>query len=146
MHKILNFCVQCRTNQFCPSNTLSFITVSNEIAKVMFLHLSVCPQGGVCLGACWDSTSPPEQTPQEHTPWEQTLPWRRPPEETPPSRWLLQRTVRILLECILVILMRSFPRVYWFLFDSAPSPRLPTIRLIYRYIKSKKREIYLFDQ
>ena len=30
-------------------------TVRNEVAKVMFLHLCVCPQGGVCLvpGGAW---------------------------------------------------------------------------------------------
>ena len=32
------------------------ITVRNEVAKVMFLHLYVCPQGGVCLSVCWDTT------------------------------------------------------------------------------------------
>ena len=43
---------------------------------------------GVCLSACWD-----------------TPPWTDPPHgqtPPPPSRRLLQRTVRILLECILV--------------------------------------------
>ena len=51
-----------------------FFTVRNEVAKVMFLHLSVilfmgrglwfCSRGGVCLSACWDTTpSPQEQTP-----------------------------------------------------------------------------------
>ena len=46
-------------------------TVRNEVAKVMFLHLSVCPQGGVCLSACWDTTPPSTQEqapPQEQTP------------------------------------------------------------------------------
>ena len=59
------------------------ITVRNEVAKAVFLHLSVCPRG-VCLSACWDTTPP--------------LGSRHPP----PSRRLLLRTVRILLECILV--------------------------------------------
>ena len=68
------------------------VTVRNEVAKVMFLHLSVCPQG-VCLSACWDTTPPgagtppPEQapkgagtptragpTPQEQPPREQAPP------------------------------------------------------------------------
>ena len=35
------------------------ITVHNEVAKVMFLHLSVCPQGGICLSAFWDGMPPP---------------------------------------------------------------------------------------
>ena len=39
------------------------ITVRNEVVKVMFLHLSVCPQGEVCLSACWDTTKPLEQAP-----------------------------------------------------------------------------------
>ena len=39
---------------------------SEVVAKVMFLQVSVCPQGGgVCLGACWDANTPPQtrQTP-----------------------------------------------------------------------------------
>ena len=36
-------------------------TVRNEVAKVMFLQLSVCPQWGVCLSASWD-THPPTRT------------------------------------------------------------------------------------
>ena len=59
----------------------------------MFLHLSVsyCVHrgGGVCLSACWDI--PTGQAPR---------PWA----DTPPCRRLLQRTVRILLECILVLI------------------------------------------
>ena len=43
----------------------AFFTVSN--VKVMLSHVSVCPQGGVCLSACWDAPSgadnPLEQTP-----------------------------------------------------------------------------------
>ena len=84
---------------------------------------------GVCLSACWD-TIPPEQAPpgsrhpleqahpRDQVPLEQTTPppgTRQPPEQTPPGsrhpssdqepppgRRLLLRTVRILLECILV--------------------------------------------
>ena len=70
-------------------STASVITVRNKVAKVMFLHLSVCPRGGgVFLSACWDTTPLREQT----TP---------PRVAEPPSRRLLLRTVRILLECIL---------------------------------------------
>ena len=72
-------------------------TVRNEVAKVMFLHACVHTGGGVCLSACWDTTPPgadPEQTPPEQTP---------PRADTPPERRPLLRTVRILLECILVI-------------------------------------------
>ena len=35
------------------------ITGHNEVvAKVIFLEASVCPQGVVCLSACWDTTPP----------------------------------------------------------------------------------------
>ena len=86
--------------------TRLIITVRNEVAKVMFLQVCVCPQGvsaprgclvpgglvqgrrvclvpggcliggGACLSACWD-TNPPSR-----------------------ERQLLLQTVRILLECI----------------------------------------------
>ena len=65
------------------------ITVRNEVAKVMFLHLSVCPQRGWVLPQCMLGYPPGADTP--------------PRADTPPSRRLLLRTVRILLECILVI-------------------------------------------
>ena len=101
------------------------------MAQVIFLHLSVIHSvhGGVCLSACWDTTTPQirqtpriRQTPQtRQTPLaDQTPPPLRtrltPPDQTPPisdqadhppgSR--LQHTVyewlvRILLECILVV-------------------------------------------
>ena len=89
-----------------PHHLPCIFTVLNEVAKVMFLHLSVVLfTGGVFLSACWDT--PQDQAP----PWEQTPP---PPQDqappgpgTPPprrceQRRLLLRTVRILLECILV--------------------------------------------
>ena len=57
------------------------VTVRNEVAKVMFLHLSVCPQGGLpqcMMGYHYhpreqsprEQASPPEQapTPQEQAP------------------------------------------------------------------------------
>ena len=42
-----------------------FFTVRNEVAKVMFLHLSVSDSvySGVCLSACWDTTLPGSGTP-----------------------------------------------------------------------------------
>ena len=66
--------------------------------KVMFLQASVIlSTGGVCLSVCWDTTTPPEQTPpwttppqSRHPPFEQTPPWSRhpqrptPPDQTPP--------------------------------------------------------------
>ena len=54
---------------------------------------SFCSQGGVCPSACWDTPLP----------WADTPPGRHPPANDPNGRWLLLRTVRILLECILVI-------------------------------------------
>ena len=91
------------------------ITVCNEVAKVMFLHLSVCPRGGVCLSAGIPppgSRHPPEQTPprsrplqSRHPPPKQASPGSRslPPKTRHPPSWqLLLRTVRILQECILV--------------------------------------------
>ena len=65
------------------------VTVHNEVAKVMFSHLSVCQWGGLpkcMLGYLPVSRHPPqEQTP----PWEQTTPGadtspgsRQPPQQT----------------------------------------------------------------
>ena len=117
---------------------LAYYRPQTKFTKVVFTPVcqSFCSQGeGVCLSACWDTTTPrsrhpPEQTPPStrqnprsrpprtgppleqtpplkqtppgaDTPLEQTPPW----EQTAPSREqrrLLLRTVRILLECILV--------------------------------------------
>ena len=135
----------------------------SALRRLCFLQECVCPQGGVYLSACWDTTprvqtlpgqTPPEQTPpRSGTPWSRHPPRsRHPHEQTPfrsdthpqknfcffciciffaflhffllfpifaffaffcisfytPSpkiqyrRWPLLRTVRILLECILV--------------------------------------------
>ena len=75
-----------------------FITVRNEVAKVMFLQASVCPQGGgwgVCLSACWDTTPPGADTPPPgadtpppgaDTPPEQTHPYPRADTPLPQSR------------------------------------------------------------
>ena len=79
------------------------ITVRNEIAKVMFLHLSVIlSTGGVYLSACWDATTPSPQTrhpprpgpsgpappPDQASPWDQVPPRTRhspPGLGTPPG-------------------------------------------------------------
>ena len=37
--------------QLCLSNS-SFVTVRNEVGKVMFLQVSVCPRGGELVGGC----------------------------------------------------------------------------------------------
>ena len=98
-------------------------TIRNEVAKVMFLHLSVCPQGGITwAGTLRDQVHPPGPgTPpwdqvyphwdQVHPPGPGTPPGQVPPYQVhprdqvhPPSRQLLLRTVRILVECILLFL------------------------------------------
>ena len=62
---------------------------------------SFCSWRGVCPSPCWDTSPPPGQTP---IPWVDTPLGRHQPGQTcfHPSRRLLLRTVRILLECILV--------------------------------------------
>ena len=85
--------------------------------KVMFLHLSVIlfTGEGVCLSACWDTTPPWKHTPQKappppgstHHPREAHASPRK-HTHTPGSRLrhtVNERPVRILLECILVIVM-----------------------------------------
>ena len=91
-------------------------TVRNEVAKVMFLQVSVCPGGSasvhagiphppgadppradIILGAD-TSLGPDTPSPQDQTP---------PRDQTPPPRRLLLRTVCILLECILVFNFES---------------------------------------
>ena len=68
-----------------------------RIAKVMFLHPCVCPQG-VGLPQCRDTIPLGAETPQgaDNPPGAGT---------SPGSRRLLLRTVRILLECILVLVL-----------------------------------------
>ena len=78
------------------TSILCIFTVRNEVAKVMFLHLSVFPHASVHAGI-----PPPDQTPLgADPPLADTPPGADLPP--PPSRRLLLRTVRILLECILV--------------------------------------------
>ena len=131
---------------------LYIFTVRNEVAKVMFSHLSVSHSvtagctcfgggtysqggggvpapGGTCLHTPRQvhplaGTPPGRYTPQQvhplastfprqvhppgtppsrYTPWQVHTPAGTPPQAcTPPGRRLLLRTVRILLECILV--------------------------------------------
>ena len=91
-----------------------FITVRNEVVKVMFLHLSV--SHSVHGGGTWTGPQGTRYTPRTRSPLQQVHPQAgTPPAGTPrvgtpslagtpptPSRRLLLRTVRILLECILV--------------------------------------------
>ena len=90
----------------------AIVTVRNEVAKVMFLQACVCPHGGgVCLSACWDTTPPlgsrqPPPWSRHPTPRSRHPPpgSRQPPlgADPPSERRPPLRTVRILLECILV--------------------------------------------
>ena len=76
---------------------IAIFTVRNEVAKVMFLQVCVCPQGGVP-----DQVHPPQDPgtpPGPGTPPRQVHP---PDQVHPPVIRPLLRTVRILLECILV--------------------------------------------
>ena len=104
----------CKSLNFGNCN---IFTVRNEVAKVMFLHLSVCPQGG---GSSVHAGMPLTPAPQHQAPPSTRLPpWDLAPPApagTPPSpapagspRYQLPpplpsrlRTVRILLECIFV--------------------------------------------
>ena len=61
------------TNGGWPSWKGLLVTVRNEVAKAMFLHLSVILfTGGVCLSACWDPPRP--GTPRR----------KHPPDQAPP--------------------------------------------------------------
>ena len=72
--------------------TAPHITVCNEVAKVMFLHLSVILStgGGICLSACWDTTPPPPgpgSRDQAHPPGTRHTPLGPgPPDQAPPPR------------------------------------------------------------
>ena len=93
----------------CTQTDNRVITVRNEVAKVKFLQVSVCPQGGgipACFAggipACLAAGLQGVPAPGEYLLWGGCS--RGGLVETPPaSRWLLLRTVRILLECILVL-------------------------------------------
>ena len=86
-----------------PVNYPNFYRPQRSWAKVIFSQACVCPQGGVCLSACWDippGTSPPEEQtppdqshptgtdppPQTRPPREQALPWDQTPPGADPSR------------------------------------------------------------
>ena len=80
----------------------------------MFLHLSV--SHSVHRGGCLGDMTPVKHSPGQTPPWADTLPqadtpWADTPHQvrqSPPGRRLLQRTVRILLECILVLMICLF--------------------------------------
>ena len=87
----------------------AIITVCNEVAKVMFLHLSVILFTGGCLPQCMlgyhppgADTTPGSRPPRTRHPPRPGTPWTKHPPGT--GRRLLLRMVRILLECILVFI------------------------------------------
>ena len=98
-------------HQVVPKLEPAIITVRNEVAKVMFLQAFVCSQGGGwgCLPQCMLGYHTPQS---RHPPGSRYPPGADPPTgadtpqlgaDTPlPEIRPLLRTVRILLECILV--------------------------------------------
>ena len=103
----------------------NFTARKRNFAKVMFLHVSVCPQGaGAAPGQVppgrytpWAGTPPGSKPPGRYTPQAGTPPWTGtpPPSQvhplgryiTPREQCMLEDTgnklaLRILLECILV--------------------------------------------
>ena len=63
-----------------------FYRPQTKFAKVMFLHMSVCPQGGgVCPIACWD-THPRGRHPLGRPPLGRHPPGQTPPGQTPPGQ------------------------------------------------------------
>ena len=91
----------------------TFATVCNSsCGKVMFSQVPVCPRGGgvhppgiqpllSCRHPGADTSALAE------TSWADTPPRWGPPGQTPPIRRALQRTARILLECILVLIFAA---------------------------------------
>ena len=78
--EVLNHSIRMNTGgviHSCLTFEHAMITARKEVAKVMFLHVSVCPQGG----RAWAGTLPRPGTPPEaHTPWEAH------PSGSPPPR------------------------------------------------------------
>ena len=80
---------------------LTFYRPQTKLRKG-YVFTSVCHS--VHWGGCLPQCMLEYTHPQADTPTGQTPPFgRHPPGQTRPTRYLLQRTVRILLECILVL-------------------------------------------
>ena len=100
----------------CFRNQLKVITISYEVAKVMFLHVSVILFTGLGVVSQHALQVVSQHALQQGGVLSQNaLQWGVPAlggcllpgggcGDPPGSRWLLLRMVRILLECILVIL------------------------------------------
>ena len=85
----------------------SLLPSATKLRRLCFFRRLVCPQGGgdVCLSACWDTTHTHTPPPRSRHPPEVDPPGPDTPpgSDTPlPEIRPLLRTVRILLECILV--------------------------------------------
>ena len=95
LHKLTS---ALKPKQFLPSAT--------KLRRLCFYTCLSVHRVGVCLSACWDTPYPWSRhpPPQEQAPPRSRQPprSRHPPGADTPSRRLLLRTVRILLECILV--------------------------------------------
>ena len=120
--------IACLERKRCETQ-LYYYRPQRSWAKVIFSQASVCPQGGVCLSACWDippgSRQPPrEQTtpPGPDTPRDQTPPGTRPPwehiprEHTPPG----SRKWADYIECVYFCWQRKapscfYPEICWFM-------------------------------
>ena len=77
----------------CDEFKHTYIPSATKLQRLCFLQACVCPHGGVCLGAWWDTTPLWEKTPpgadthppeQTHTPGADTPQNRHPLEQTPP--------------------------------------------------------------
>ena len=102
----------CYIWEWLPLSSKKLLCVVITIRKwslrrlCFYTCLSFCPQGGVRPSACWDTPPRSRHTPRANTPLKQIPPWRRHPRSKHPpprNRWVLLWTVRILLECILVL-------------------------------------------
>ena len=104
---------RCCTLQMAP---LIFYRPRRSCGKVMFLHLSVILSTGemcipawtvqgMCIPACSGHGGVYHRPPPRRTPSWADTPWAGTPRQTPPlpPRRPLQRMVRILLECILIL-------------------------------------------
>ena len=86
----------------CLKNSINIITVCNEVAKVMFLYLSISPSVDRVGRGSAPSHAGIHQPPSPGTKGRHPPPPGPKADTLPLSRRLLLWTVCILLECILV--------------------------------------------
>ena len=118
----------CNQIPFTPP----FFTVRNEVAKVMFSQVSVCPQGVCSRGASYGGPGPGGLIPWGCLVWGvcsgggggvPACTEADPPRE----RRLLLRTVRILLECFLVLELIATKKIIS-ITEGAVTPDQPGLR------------------